>query len=469
MERDKGNIYTVYSHRSSASTALKAKQIMHPPPQACVISQLRRARMGESPCPGNYGVHSGAQIRRSLRQAMAGRLFLRHTPIHLLSPGVEKCDLAVNVKSTEVGKEPVYGWGPEGTTLGEAHSGRGEGCRMASRCATGTDPCLASACPRATARRSGSRRLPAIPGSVSYTSNGRIIAAHGQELHVAPTGQSGLQPVTSELRTPLELIANELSIDVVSDAAAVLQQKVQGGNFENLFNSTGTSCSDALDPAIENLALLGYNSPSEHGLARGAQYRRRRAWRGRSHLNVVDMLKLPIRDSNHDFLSSCSQPGSFISVLEILELQYIFLLSISKCQLVKKENNGTGVQGEIDLTYRAAQGSLEAEEWCELALDSLMANLIHLDAAVDSDAQDPNSMPATKSQVAHSAGPPRQETQGPQRPSSAHAAPSLTAPLPVPHLPGIAHFGLKVQVGPLVLKQSLGQTIWPPVSRNRPL
>lgn len=51
-----------------------------------------------------------------------------------------------------------------------------------------------------------------------YTSNGRIIAAHGQELHVAPTGQSGLQPVTSELRTPLELIANELSIDVVSDA-----------------------------------------------------------------------------------------------------------------------------------------------------------------------------------------------------------------------------------------------------------
>lgn len=76
---------------------------------------------------------------------------------------------------------------------------------------------------------------------------------------------------------------------------------------------------------------------------------------------------------------------------------------------------------------------------------------------------------SVKSQVAHSAGPPRQETQGPQRPSSAHAAPSLTAPLPVPHLPGIAHFGLKVQVGPLVLKQSLGQTIWPPVSRNRPL
>ncbi|KZP28035.1 hypothetical protein FIBSPDRAFT_947943 [Athelia psychrophila] len=46
--------------------------------------------------------------------------------------------------------------------------------------------------------------------------------------------------------------------------------------------------------------------------------------------------------------------------------------------------------------YRIVQGDLEAEEWHELALDSVMANFIHLDAIVDSDTRDPDTMLATK-------------------------------------------------------------------------
>ncbi|KZP15175.1 hypothetical protein FIBSPDRAFT_959144 [Athelia psychrophila] len=61
-------------------------------------------------------------------------------------------------------------------------------------------------------------------------------------------------------------------------------------------------------------------------------------------------------------------------------------------ELVEKEKNGTGVQGEIELTYRVVQGNLEAEEWRELVLDSVMANFI----VVDLDARDPDMMPATK-------------------------------------------------------------------------
>lgn len=42
-------------------------------------------------------------------------------------------------------------------------------------------------------------------------------------------------------------------------------------------------------------------------------------------------------------------------------------------ELVEKQKNGTSVWGEIDLTYRVVQSDLEAREWCELALDLVMA------------------------------------------------------------------------------------------------
>jgi hypothetical protein len=52
-------------------------------------------------------------------------------------------------------------------------------------------------------------------------------------------------------------------------------------------------------------------------------------------------------------------------------------------QLVKKENTGHGVQGEPDLMDRIIQGNLEAKEWRELSLNSIVADFIHLNTAVD--------------------------------------------------------------------------------------
>jgi hypothetical protein len=42
------------------------------------------------------------------------------------------------------------------------------------------------------------------------------------------------------------------------------------------------------------------------------------------------------------------------------------------------------------------QGDLEAEEWRELSLDSVMANFIHMDAAVDTDSAEPEAMATVK-------------------------------------------------------------------------
>ena len=42
--------------------------------------------------------------------------------------------------------------------------------------------------------------------------------------------------------------------------------------------------------------------------------------------------------------------------------------------------------GEQDLSRQIVQGDLEAGEWWELALDLVMANFIHLNAAIESEA-----------------------------------------------------------------------------------
>ena len=53
---------------------------------------------------------------------------------------------------------------------------------------------------------------------------------------------------------------------------------------------------------------------------------------------------------------------------------------------------GDGVQGESDLS----QGDLEAEEWRELSLDSVMADFIYTDAAVDTDSAEPEALATVK-------------------------------------------------------------------------
>jgi hypothetical protein len=57
---------------------------------------------------------------------------------------------------------------------------------------------------------------------------------------------------------------------------------------------------------------------------------------------------------------------------------------------------GDGVQGEPDLLGRIVQGDLEAEEWRELSMSSVMADFIHMDIAVDTDSAKPEAMATVK-------------------------------------------------------------------------
>jgi PHO85 cyclin-5 len=52
---------------------------------------------------------------------------------------------------------------------------------------------------------------------------------------------------------------------------------------------------------------------------------------------------------------------------------------------IEKEKIGEGAQGGADLSGNIVQGDLEAEEWKELSLDSVMADFVHMDAAVEVD------------------------------------------------------------------------------------
>lgn len=101
---------------------------------------------------------------------------------------------------------------------------------------------------------------------------------------------------------------------------------------------------------------------------------------------------VPLKGFVHEVLRRSRTSGSVLQTA----LCYLEAIRSKVPELVEKEKNGTGVQGEIDLSYRVVQGDLEAEEWRELALDSVMASFIDMDAAVDSDARDLDAMPTMK-------------------------------------------------------------------------
>jgi hypothetical protein len=75
-----------------------------------------------------------------------------------------------------------------------------------------------------------------------------------------------------------------------------------------------------------------------------------------------------------------------------IDLCYLEAIRSKVPELVQKEKIGDGVQGEPDLTDRFVSGDLEAEEWRELSLDSIMAEFIHLDAAVDCESAEVDPM-----------------------------------------------------------------------------
>jgi len=57
---------------------------------------------------------------------------------------------------------------------------------------------------------------------------------------------------------------------------------------------------------------------------------------------------------------------------------------------------GEGVQGEPDLSGKIVQGDLEAEEWREFSLDSVMADFIHMDAAININSAEADAMATVK-------------------------------------------------------------------------
>jgi hypothetical protein len=101
---------------------------------------------------------------------------------------------------------------------------------------------------------------------------------------------------------------------------------------------------------------------------------------------------VPIKGFVHEVLRRSRTSGSVLQTA----LCYLEAIRAKVPELVEKEKMGEGVQGEPDLSGKIVQGDLEAEEWRELSLDSVMADFIHMDAAVDTDSAEPEAMATVK-------------------------------------------------------------------------
>jgi hypothetical protein len=100
---------------------------------------------------------------------------------------------------------------------------------------------------------------------------------------------------------------------------------------------------------------------------------------------------VPIKGFVHEVLRRSRTSGSVLQTA----LCYLEAIRAKVPELVEKEKMGEGVQGEPDLSGKIVQGDLEAEEWRELSLDSVMADFIHMDA-VDTDSAEPEAMATVK-------------------------------------------------------------------------
>jgi PHO85 cyclin-5 len=79
-----------------------------------------------------------------------------------------------------------------------------------------------------------------------------------------------------------------------------------------------------------------------------------------------------------------------------MALCYLKAIRSKVPKLVEKEKIGVGVQREPDLSGKIVWGDLKAKEWREFALDSIMANYIHLDAVVDVNTTKADAMTTVK-------------------------------------------------------------------------
>src|ERR1700683_4796079 len=79
-----------------------------------------------------------------------------------------------------------------------------------------------------------------------------------------------------------------------------------------------------------------------------------------------------------------------------MALCYLEAIHSKVPDLIQKEKMGEGVQGELDLSGKIVQGDLNTEEWRELSLDLVMADFIHMDAAVNIDSTKVDTMATMK-------------------------------------------------------------------------
>jgi hypothetical protein len=101
---------------------------------------------------------------------------------------------------------------------------------------------------------------------------------------------------------------------------------------------------------------------------------------------------VPIKGFVHEVLRQSRTSGSVLQTA----LCYLEAIRGKVPLLVEKEKMGEGVQGEPDLSSKIVQGDLEAEEWREFSLDSVMADFIHMDAAVDINSAEADAMATVK-------------------------------------------------------------------------
>jgi len=110
------------------------------------------------------------------------------------------------------------------------------------------------------------------------------------------------------------------------------------------------------------------------------------------HCTASQTNLVPIKGFVHEVLRRSRTSGSVLQTA----LCYLEAIRSKVPELVEKEKMGDGVQGEPDLPGKIVQGDLEAEEWRELSLDSVMADFIHMDAAVDADSAEAEAMATVK-------------------------------------------------------------------------
>src|ERR1700677_1732116 len=94
----------------------------------------------------------------------------------------------------------------------------------------------------------------------------------------------------------------------------------------------------------------------------------------------------------HEVLHWLHTSGGILQVA----LYYLGAIHSKVPDLIQEEKMGEGVQGELDLLGKIVQGDFNAEEWRELSLDLVMADFIHMDAAVDIDSTKVDTMATMK-------------------------------------------------------------------------